>query len=48
MAKLLDASGRPVMSLGAGPNDVRHLSSGVYFVLRATGGRHKEKVVIEH
>jgi hypothetical protein len=46
--KLLDASGRPVMSLGAGPNDVRHLSSGVYFVQVEADGRHNEKVVIEH
>jgi hypothetical protein len=45
-AELLDASGRPVMSLHAGPNDVRHLSSGVYFVLEAADGRQSEKVVI--
>jgi hypothetical protein len=31
-AKLLDASGRVVMSLQLGPNDIRYLSPGVYFV----------------
>jgi hypothetical protein len=45
-AKLLDAAGRPVMSLHTGPNDVRHLLSGVYFVLVAVNGRYNEKVVI--
>jgi hypothetical protein len=29
---LLDASGRKVLDLAPGPNDVRHLSPGVYFV----------------
>ncbi len=29
---LLDAAGRRVMSLVPGPNDVRHLAPGVYFV----------------
>jgi hypothetical protein len=29
---LLDVSGRRVLSLGAGPNDVSHLAPGVYFV----------------
>ncbi len=31
-AVLLDAAGRRVMSLVPGPNDVRHLPPGVYFV----------------
>jgi hypothetical protein len=31
-AKLLDASGRVVMELRPGPNDIRHLAPGVYFV----------------
>ena len=31
-AVLLDATGRKVMKLQAGPNDVRHLAPGVYFV----------------
>uniref|UniRef100_A0A7C4GCR9 T9SS type A sorting domain-containing protein n=1 Tax=candidate division WOR-3 bacterium TaxID=2052148 RepID=A0A7C4GCR9_UNCW3 len=34
---LLDAAGRKVMELRAGPNDVRHLSPGVYFVRQASG-----------
>ncbi|MBN2537624.1 hypothetical protein JXB37_05055 [candidate division WOR-3 bacterium] len=29
---LLDASGRKVLDLAPGPNDVRHLSPGVYFI----------------
>ncbi|MBM3708709.1 MAG: hypothetical protein FJW69_10315, partial [Actinobacteria bacterium] len=32
-AALLDASARTVMELQAGPNDVRHLAPGVYFVV---------------
>ena len=35
---LLDVTGRRVMSLLPGPNDVRHLAPGVYFV-RANGDR---------
>jgi hypothetical protein len=31
-AALLDAAGRKVMELQPGPNDVRHLGPGVYFV----------------
>jgi hypothetical protein len=31
---LFDATGRTVMALHAGPNDVRHLAPGVYFVRR--------------
>jgi len=31
-AELLDISGRKVMELQVGPNDVRHLAPGVYFV----------------
>jgi len=31
-AVLLDAAGRKVVELRAGPNDVRHLAPGVYFV----------------
>jgi len=46
-AKLLDASGRPVMSLRTGPNDVRRLPSGVYFVLLGNDGRHTDKFVIQ-
>jgi len=37
LAILLDASGRKVMDLLLGPNDVRHLSPGVYFVRSASG-----------
>jgi len=32
-AVLLDAAGRKVVELRAGPNDVRHLAPGVYFVI---------------
>ena len=31
-ASLLDAAGRMVMELQPGPNDVRHLRSGIYFI----------------
>jgi hypothetical protein len=34
---LLDVSGRPVMRIAPGPNDVGRLSSGIYYV-RSTGG----------
>ena len=30
---LLDVSGRRVLALSPGPNDVSHLSPGVYFVV---------------
>ena len=33
-AKLLDATGRVVMDLSSGPNDIRHLAPGVYFARR--------------
>ena len=39
-AELLDAGGRKVMELRRGPNDVRHLSPGVYFV-KAEGAAEK-------
>jgi len=47
---LLDASGRNVLELDAGPNDVSGLAPGVYFVT-ARGVRdtkHVHKVVINH
>jgi hypothetical protein len=47
---LLDASGRKVMSLRPGPNDVRHLAPGVYFVHSSVGSRcpqPPDKVVIQ-
>jgi hypothetical protein len=31
-AELLDITGRKVMSLQPGPNDIRHVAPGVYFV----------------
>jgi hypothetical protein len=37
-AALLDISGRVVMSLQPGPNDIRHVAPGVYFV-REEGSR---------
>jgi len=46
-AVLLDISGRRVMTLQSGPNDVRHLVPGVYFARRATGeGRVANSKVI--
>ncbi len=50
-AGLLDITGRKVMELAPGENDIRHLSPGVYF-LKAEGGRIKDvtrtaKVVIQ-
>jgi hypothetical protein len=39
-ASLLDIAGQKVMELAPGPNDVRHLSPGVYFIQRnAVSGR---------
>ncbi|MEO0079223.1 MAG: sialidase family protein [candidate division WOR-3 bacterium] len=35
---LLDGSGRKVLALHSGPNDLRHLAPGVYFVRLAEGG----------
>jgi hypothetical protein len=42
-AALLDAAGRRVMELQPGPNDVQHLSPGVYFV---TSPKSVEKVLL--
>ncbi|UCG43117.1 MAG: hypothetical protein JSU73_00440, partial [candidate division WOR-3 bacterium] len=49
-AKLLDASGRAVMDLRPGPNDIRHVAPGVYFVITPSplpsppqGERKKER-----
>ncbi|MBM3314412.1 hypothetical protein FJY71_01025 [candidate division WOR-3 bacterium] len=42
-ASLLDATGAVVMNLTSGPNDVRHLPPGIYFVSGRTAG----KVVIQ-
>jgi hypothetical protein len=41
-AALLDATGRKVMELQEGPNDIRHLAPGVYF-LKDEGGRLKDE-----
>jgi hypothetical protein len=44
---LLDISGRKVMALHAGPNDVSRFAPGVYFVrLEAPGRREMGKVVL--
>jgi len=44
-ATLHDASGRRVLDLKAGPNDVRHVAPGVYFVRRGSGvGREASNV----
>jgi len=47
-ALLLDAVGRKVLILAPGPNDVRHLAPGVYFVWSALRGRRPgvSKVVL--
>ena len=46
-AVLLDASGRRVMDLQPGTNDLRQVASGVYFVGRATSGNSgPEKLVL--
>ena len=37
---LLDISGRKVLDLLAGPNDVRHLATGIYFVRSTSGVEH--------
>jgi hypothetical protein len=48
-AKLLDASGRVVMDLKPGPNDIRHVAPGVYFVRSADSGERSavRKVIIQ-
>jgi photosystem II stability/assembly factor-like uncharacterized protein len=49
---LLDISGRKVMALRSGPNDVSRLASGVYFITdQESGGRGRGevwKVVVQH
>jgi hypothetical protein len=50
-AELLDISGRKVMELVPGPNDVTGLSSGIYFVRAVSRERSAvscQKVVIQH
>jgi hypothetical protein len=52
-ASLLDITGRKVLELQPGDNDIRHLAPGVYFVRRPTteDGRPRtsvRKVVIQH
>jgi hypothetical protein len=42
---LLDVTGRAVMGLQAGPNDVRHLGPGVYFV-RPEPGQPIRRVIV--
>jgi DNA-binding beta-propeller fold protein YncE len=46
---LLDITGRKVMPLQPGPNDIRHLAPGVYFVRSAGSGRRDavRKVIVE-
>ncbi|UCG42757.1 MAG: T9SS type A sorting domain-containing protein, partial [candidate division WOR-3 bacterium] len=48
-AMLLDATGRVVMDLQPGPNDIRHVAPGIYFLRPAeSGGRSAvRKVVIQ-
>ncbi len=42
---LLDAAGRRAMDLRTGPNDVRHLSPGVYFLRREAGVRTSRIII---
>jgi hypothetical protein len=44
--ELLDAAGRKVMELVPGPNDVRHLASGVYFVVARHGVLPPGRIVV--
>ena len=48
-AELLDINGRHIMFLQHGPNDVRHIAPGVYFVRSAESGKRSavRKVVIQ-
>jgi YVTN family beta-propeller protein len=48
-AELLDITGRRVMALQPGPNDIRHLAPGIYFVRTAEGGGRSavRKVVVQ-
>lgn len=43
-SSLLDASGRRVLSLRPGPNDVSRLAPGVYFVVHGPNGRTRKLV----
>lgn len=43
-SSLLDISGRKVLDLGPGPNDVSHLAPGVYFVREAGAQVHAQVV----
>jgi hypothetical protein len=45
-SSLLDAAGRKVMALKHGPNDVRRLSPGVYFIRRSDEKRLQRIVVV--
>ncbi len=45
-AELLDISGRSVMELRPGANDVRHLAPGVYFVPQTPGAARQFRVVV--
>ncbi|OYD15942.1 hypothetical protein CH330_04245 [candidate division WOR-3 bacterium JGI_Cruoil_03_51_56] len=45
-AMLLDITGRKVMELHAGANDIRHLAPGVYFI-RNEATAKSAKVVIQ-
>jgi hypothetical protein len=51
-AELLDIAGRVVMSLQPGPNDIRRVTPGIYFVRSADSGKRSEdcvrKIVIQH
>jgi len=45
-SELLDISGRNVLDLLPGPNDVRHLALGVYFVRQEPqASSHKQRAV---
>jgi hypothetical protein len=45
---LLDSSGRKVLDLHPGANDVRALAPGVYFVRDAADEGGTRKIVVQH
>ncbi|MEO0005361.1 MAG: hypothetical protein ABIK49_05100, partial [candidate division WOR-3 bacterium] len=43
---LLDITGRKVLDLKPGANDIRHLSPGVYFLMRKKGTATESKKIL--
>jgi YVTN family beta-propeller protein len=44
-AELLDVAGRKVLALKAGPNDVRHLAPGIYFIRERSAAAIRKVIV---